>query len=140
MIDLGLPSGTKWACCNVGASKPEDYGGYYEWGEWRQIADAPTLDQIKELINYCTSVWTLLNGVNGRSFKGPNGGQIFLPAAGCRLSGEFYDVGTGGTYWSGTLHEYHEGLAGYLSFYSGAVHWYKSYYRYDELSVRPVAR
>ncbi len=32
-IDLGLPSGTKWSCCNVGASKPEDYGGYYAWGE-----------------------------------------------------------------------------------------------------------
>ena len=33
MIDLGLPSGTKWACCNVGANKPEEYGGYYAWGE-----------------------------------------------------------------------------------------------------------
>ena len=33
MIDLGLPSGTKWACCNVGASRPEEYGGYYAWGE-----------------------------------------------------------------------------------------------------------
>ena len=33
MIDLGLPSGTKWACCNVGANKPEGYGGYYPWGE-----------------------------------------------------------------------------------------------------------
>ena len=33
IIDLGLPSGTKWACCNVGASKPEDYGSYYAWGE-----------------------------------------------------------------------------------------------------------
>lgn len=33
LIDLGLPSGTKWACCNVGAQKPEDYGGYYAWGE-----------------------------------------------------------------------------------------------------------
>ena len=32
-IDLGLPSGTKWACCNVGATKPDDYGGYYAWGE-----------------------------------------------------------------------------------------------------------
>lgn len=32
-IDLGLPSGTKWCCCNVGASRPEDYGGYYAWGE-----------------------------------------------------------------------------------------------------------
>lgn len=35
MIDLGLPSGTMWACCNVGASKPEDYGDYYAWGETR---------------------------------------------------------------------------------------------------------
>ena len=33
LIDLGLPSGTKWACCNVDAKTPEDYGGYYAWGE-----------------------------------------------------------------------------------------------------------
>lgn len=33
MIDLGLPSGTKWACCNLEASKPEEYGGHYAWGE-----------------------------------------------------------------------------------------------------------
>ena len=33
LIDLGLPSGTKWACCNVGATAPEERGGYYAWGE-----------------------------------------------------------------------------------------------------------
>ncbi len=32
-VDLGLPSGTKWATCNVGASKPEEYGDYFAWGE-----------------------------------------------------------------------------------------------------------
>lgn len=32
-IDLGLPSGTKWASYNVGATAPDDYGGYYAWGE-----------------------------------------------------------------------------------------------------------
>ena len=32
-IDLGLPSGTKWATTNVGASTPEGYGNYYAWGE-----------------------------------------------------------------------------------------------------------
>lgn len=32
-IDLGLPSGLKWADRNLGASKPEDYGDYYAWGE-----------------------------------------------------------------------------------------------------------
>lgn len=33
MVDLGLPSGTLWAKCNLGASSPEDYGCYYAWGE-----------------------------------------------------------------------------------------------------------
>ena len=32
-VDLGLSSGTKWATCNVGATKPEEYGDYYAWGE-----------------------------------------------------------------------------------------------------------
>ena len=32
-VDLGLPSGLKWATCNVGAETPEDYGDYYAWGE-----------------------------------------------------------------------------------------------------------
>lgn len=33
MVDLGLPSGTKWACCNIGASKPEESGAYFAFGE-----------------------------------------------------------------------------------------------------------
>ena len=32
-VDLGLPSGMKWAVCNIGATNPEDYGNYYAWGE-----------------------------------------------------------------------------------------------------------
>lgn len=32
-VDLGLPSGLMWATMNVGASKPEDYGEYFAWGE-----------------------------------------------------------------------------------------------------------
>ena len=32
-VDLGLPSGTLWASCNVGATKPEDFGLYFAWGE-----------------------------------------------------------------------------------------------------------
>ena len=32
-VDLGLPSGILWAAYNVGASSPEEYGGYYAWGE-----------------------------------------------------------------------------------------------------------
>ena len=32
-VDLGLPSGTLWAPCNLGAINPEDYGDFYAWGE-----------------------------------------------------------------------------------------------------------
>lgn len=32
-VDLGLPSGLKWATCNIGATNPEDFGNYYAWGE-----------------------------------------------------------------------------------------------------------
>ena len=32
-VDLGLPSGTLWATCNVGATKPEEYGDYFAWAE-----------------------------------------------------------------------------------------------------------
>ena len=33
MIDLGLSSGTRWACCNVGATTPERLGSKFAWGE-----------------------------------------------------------------------------------------------------------
>ena len=32
-VDLGLPSGTLWATCNVGADMPEGYGDHFAWGE-----------------------------------------------------------------------------------------------------------
>lgn len=38
-VDLGLPSGTKWATCNVGASSPEEYGDYFAWGETKPKSD-----------------------------------------------------------------------------------------------------
>ena len=38
-VDLGLPSGIKWAKRNLGASKPSDYGHYYAWGETEPKTD-----------------------------------------------------------------------------------------------------
>ena len=32
-VDLGLPSGTLWATCNVGTTTPEGYGDHFAWGE-----------------------------------------------------------------------------------------------------------
>jgi len=54
MIDLGLPSGTKWACCNVGASTPEGYGDYFAWGE-TTTKDSYTIDNsVSYDISYST--------------------------------------------------------------------------------------
>lgn len=37
-VDLGLPSGMKWAKCDLGASSPEHFGSSYSWGEtWTKI-------------------------------------------------------------------------------------------------------
>ena len=38
-VDLSLPSGTLWATMNVGASKPEDYGDFFAWGETEPKSD-----------------------------------------------------------------------------------------------------
>ena len=81
-IDLGLPSGTLWACCNVGADEPEEFGTYYRSGdpgngsevfkadddtfefagtkydpatvEWGPAWATPTSDQMDELVACCT--------------------------------------------------------------------------------------
>ena len=36
-VDLGLS--VKWAECNLGASKPEEYGGYYQWAGTEDVSD-----------------------------------------------------------------------------------------------------
>lgn len=56
-VDLGLPSGLKWATCNVGASSPVETGCYYFWGE---------VQPRQENIDY--SKFVLVTG-NAPSFK-----------------------------------------------------------------------
>ena len=51
-VDLGLPSGTLWATMNVGASKPEDYGSYFAWGETE-----PYDENGKSTFNWSTYKW-----------------------------------------------------------------------------------
>ena len=132
-IDLGI--GTQWRCCNAGASSPEEYGGYYTFDQ-AQAYNPPSLDQIEALLNNCSSVWTTQNGVNGRKFTGPNGGTIFLPAAGNVWDGELYDVGSGGYYWSSTPDGGNWAFSlGFDSSYAGCL---VSYYYRGGSSVRPV--
>ena len=142
LIDLGLPSGTLWSCCNVGANKPEEYGGYYAWGEteektnygWKNyiygdsewelcyyIGDdiaatdydvayvkwgrrwmMPSSNQLKELINNCTTTWFKLNDVYGcKLISNINCVSIFLPLPGFYTT-SLYVVDKCGYYWSST--------------------------------------
>ena len=50
-VDLGLPSGLLWAKCNLGATKPEEYGDYYAWGE----TDTKEV-YLWETYKYCTAM------------------------------------------------------------------------------------
>ena len=188
MIDLGLPSGTKWACCNVGADKPEAYGGYYAWGEteekphysrdtythyqkgyhtnigtnitgtkydvahmkWGESWVMPSLEQIKELSDNCTSYWTKQNGVLGRIFTGINDNKIFLPAAGYHSYDKLLGSGYDGHYWSSSqipiipdsLDDFWAifeitGSAYNLNFYSDISNW-GNVVCHGGYSVRPV--
>ncbi|MBR5638156.1 MAG: hypothetical protein IKW83_00190 [Muribaculaceae bacterium] len=80
---------------------PEDDAATANWGpNWCM----PSLDQIQELIDNCTSVWTTRNGVNGRLFtSNVNGAQLFLPAVGYRWNVGDPDAGTRGYYWTRML-------------------------------------
>ena len=108
-IDLGLPSGLKWASCNLGAGAPEEGGDYFVWsdvasktfgGGWR----LPTKAEMEELIDNTTYIWTTENGVSGGLFTATNGSRIFLPAAGLYNPNANTSMGTHtGYYWSSTV-------------------------------------
>lgn len=63
-IDLGLPSGLKWATCNVGANKPEEYGDYFAWGETE-----PHYTEGHSQDNPCSNWKTSKSGYNWASYK-----------------------------------------------------------------------
>ena len=98
----------------------------------------PSLTQIVELRNYCSSSWTTQNGVNGRKFVGPNGGTIFLPAAGYRWGSDLFHAGGCGYYRSSTLEGSFPYNAYYLGVDLGHANWSSNFYRYYGLPVRPV--
>lgn len=69
-VDLGLPSGTLWARCNVGANSPEEVGDYFAWGEtstkqmydWKQYKYSVFIDGEYKLNKYCTNSSCGVNG------------------------------------------------------------------------------
>ena len=166
-IDLGLPSGLKWATCNVGADSQSASGDYYAWGETEtkeeyteanyslngiQMSDISGDPQYDVARKKWGSTWRIPTKAeqqelidecewewkgNGYIVTGPNGRSIFLPAAGFRIGSSLNDAGSAGYYWSSTPYENNTNHAYYLSFYSGNQGMV-SYYRVYGQSVRPV--
>lgn len=159
-VDLGLPSGIKWATFNVGATQPEEYGDYFAWGEtepkelydestyseteedaatanWGSEWRMPTQAEQDELRTECSWTWMTKNDVNGYKVVGPNGNSIFLPAAGYCSGGSFYHTGHKGFYWSSSLYTGNTSYAYYLSFTYNDVSRYSNDRCYGQ-SVRPV--
>lgn len=93
MIDLGLPSGTKWACCNVGASSPEEYGGYYAWGEIEEKA-------VYNDVNYQYSSGVDENGDGIYSYYDGHVEDHEYQSIGDNIAGSEYDVAH--VKWGGT--------------------------------------
>ncbi len=111
VVDLGLS--LKWAGWNIGATKPEEIGGYYAWGEtatketysrstwtattetfqdaatanWGDNWRMPTLREMNELKYGCDWVPTTYNDVRGYMVVGPNDKAIFVPYSGMWASG-----------------------------------------------------
>ena len=64
-VDLGLPSGTLWATCNLGANTPEQYGDYFAWGE-----TAPKEVYTWETYKWCNGTWDSLTKYNFQNYYG----------------------------------------------------------------------
>ena len=74
-VDLGLPSGTKWATYNVGASKPTEYGDYFAWGETK-----PKEDYSWETYKWCNGSYTSMTKYCTRGYYGTVDNKTVLDA------------------------------------------------------------
>lgn len=118
--------------------QPSDDAATANWGNG---ARTPTMEEIKELCDNCTSEWVTLNGVKGRKFTGTNGNSIFIPAAGYLEGDGSNNAGSMGFYWSSTLRtDGYPNTAWQLEINQGTARVTNStgYHRYYGLPVRAV--
>ena len=132
-VDLGLPSGLKWATCNLGAPNPEYNGIYFAWGEitakLEYTQETYVFDGSPESLSLANDAANSMWGTNWRmptnvelqelidyctwvedSENGlpgfrviGNGNSIFLPATGYQYSTELTSYGEAGAYWSSSI-------------------------------------
>ena len=98
-VDLGLPSGLKWATCNVGASTPGDYGNYYAWGETRPKSEYTEYNSASD-----GKSWGYIGGNSSRDAARANwGGNWRMPT-----EAEFQELIDNCT-WTWTTQNGHKG-------------------------------
>lgn len=102
--------------------------------DWR----LPTKEEFKELYDNTDSVWTTINGVNGRKFmkKGDNATYVFFPASGLGNGTSLSNRGSYGCYWSSSYNDSNDAYS--MFFYSSSVFPQYSIYRSYGFSVRGV--
>lgn len=164
LVDLGLS--TKWAKCNLGASKETEEGGLYGYGDLTGVLASvipaeygtaaniygtqydvvyqtlgsltlPTQEQFDELYTLCKSEWVIRDGVSGVEFTGPNGNKLFLPAAGVRTASKVSGAGETGYYMTGSIAGNTDFCLSYSIADSKGAR--ISSPRFSGLSVRPVS-
>lgn len=150
-VDLGLPSGTKWATCNIGATKPEEYGFYYAWGE-TETKDSYTQDNYIYYNNGQVNIGDDIAGTEydvahkkwGGSWRMPNEDQIKELCSSCTRSWVNRN-GVEGTLITGpngnTIFLPHAGFYNVNGYYwdsRGANYYRGSTYRYDSYGALGV--
>lgn len=142
-VDLGLPSGTLWATCNVGTDSPSKFGYYFAWGgiknkissnlynvfvesiaqnsqydaatfNWGAKWLLPSRSDFYELIDNCKIETINFNGRTGKLFIGPNNKNIFFPFAGILDSDDYNGNLNAGFYWSSNVPPKDSGASGYV--------------------------
>ena len=152
-VDLGLPSGTKWANMNVGASSPEDYGDYFAWGETepKDTYNFSTYTHYDGSSSTCLDIGTDIAGTEydaamaqwGKSWRMPTLYQIMELLNNCthvwitqngvsgrkftsKVNGKAIFLPAAGYVWDGELH-----LAG-----SGGYFWSSTLYESSPYDAR----
>lgn len=162
-VDLGLS--VEWATVNVGATKPEEVGGLYGFGDKTlfnvstQAADyidtdirntendlaamyipgayTPSQTQMQELVDNTTVELTSVDGVAGYRFTAANGKSIFLPLTGTRTGSEISDADVLAAYWTSSVDAVDAGHASALTI-SGGKASVTGANRYEGLAIRAV--
>ena len=169
-VDLGLPSGTLWATCNIGANEAEESGGnYFAWGEtdskrsfrpdnycfetvpghavpirYGKGWQMPSVDQFAELFDaqHTLALWTMRGGVPGRLVVSRKyGNSIFLPAAGFYDETSIRRAGYCGYYWTCSSDTTQDASdTAFILFFDSNTARTEAFVRHTGLCVRPVRK